>query len=465
MWAAPGEFSSGNVTTLLTNLGGANGGTSGGLASGASIGFDTTNAVGSSFTIADNITNSSGTGGGAIGVSKLGSGTLILSGNNSFSGLLKINGTAVLTSSTAWGSGAGGIQLGNNVSAASDSGNLTLATGAPLTGTPNVSTKHNAGASSVVITDTITFDAPSPSTAGYTQNFGVLNLDQSLATGSSLIITQTGNISSQSTANFTSTTLTNNNNSRYWTINATGAAVNLGNVSTSSSVNSAYLTLSGNSTGNSTGNSLSQLTGNVYLTKSGTGTWSITGAGNYTASTTISAGTLSVSFLANGGSNSSIGAATNNSSNLILSGGTLQYTGAAVSTDRLFSVSVSSTIDASGTGAVNFTNTGAMGFNGGTGAKTLTLTGNNTGSNTIAAIIGDNTGATSLTKTGNGTWVLTGNNTYTGTTTVSAGELDLNTSGGQSIAGNLTVSGGTAKLLQASQINSAKNLVVKWRHF
>ena len=40
--------------------------------------------------------------------------------------------------------------------------------------------------------------------------------------------------------------------------------------------------------------------------------------------------------------------------------------GASVSTNRLFSLQSSSSIDASGTGAVNFTNTGAMGFNGGT---------------------------------------------------------------------------------------------------
>src|SRR5207237_1047948 len=41
------------------------------------------------------------------------------------------------------------------------------------------------------------------------------------------------------------------------------------------------------------------------------------------------------------------------------------------------------------------------------------------------------------------------------------GELDLNTTGGQAIAGNLTVSGsGIAKLLQANQINTASSLVV-----
>ncbi len=68
-----------------------------------------------------------------------------------------------------------------------------------------------------------------------------------------------------------------------------------------------------------------------------------------------------------------------------------------------------------------------MGFNTGATAKTLTLTGTNTGNNTIAAVIGDLTLATSLTKTGIGAWVLSGANTNTGATTISGGgKLVLN---------------------------------------
>lgn len=167
--------------------------------------------------------------------------------------------------------------------------------------------------------------------------------------------------------------------------------------------------------------------GSAGLSKTGAGTLILSGNNTYTSVTRISAGTLVATTLANGGSgnNSSIGASNPVASNLILNGGTLQYTGAAVSTDRLFSLQISSSIDASGAGAVNFTNTGAMGFNSGTAAKTLTLTGANTDANTLAAIIGDNTGATSLTKSGAGTWVLSAANTYTGTTTISGGTLRL----------------------------------------
>ncbi len=177
--------------------------------------------------------------------------------------------------------------------------------------------------------------------------------------------------------------------------------------------------------------------GTAGLAKTGTGTLFLNGNNTYTGVTRISAGTLQAATLANGSSNSSIGASSNAVGNLILNGGTLQYTGPAVSTNRLFSLQASSSIDASGTGAVNFTNTGAMGFSSSTADKTLTLTGANTGANTLAAIIGDNlttvtignqditTGVTSLTKSGTGTWVLSGANTYTGLTIIGGGTLRL----------------------------------------
>ena len=172
---------------------------------------------------------------------------------------------------------------------------------------------------------------------------------------------------------------------------------------------------------------------------SGTGTFvkqsanilTLSGTNTYTGATTVQAGTLTVTVLANGGANSNIGASTNAAANLVLNGGTLQYTGAAVTTDRLFTLGTgasAATIDSSGTGRLNFTNAGAMAFTG-SGARTLTLTGTNssgetTGTNILAAVIGDGTGgATSLHKTGTGFWTLSNNNTYTGGTIIDGGLL------------------------------------------
>ena len=92
-----GEFSTTDVTTLLTNLGGLGGAVSNnGLRTGSLIGFDTSNASGGSFTIANNLANSTGTGGGAVGVSALGTQTLVLSGANTNTGITRISGGATL---------------------------------------------------------------------------------------------------------------------------------------------------------------------------------------------------------------------------------------------------------------------------------------------------------------------------------------------------------------------------------
>jgi autotransporter-associated beta strand protein len=238
-------------------------------------------------------------------------------------------------------------------------------------------------------------------------------------------------------------------NAQTWTNNSS----NLFTVSGAVNTNTKALTVNG--TGNTSISGVISSSGSV--TKSGTGTLTLSGTNSYTGITTVTAGTLSINLLANGGSNGSLGAVTNAATNLVLNGGTLQYTGAAVSTDRLFSVGTSgATLDASGTGAVNFTNTGSMGFNSQTGTRTLTLTGTNTGNNTLAPIIGDNTGATTLVKNGAGMWILTGSNTFSGTTTINGGTLTLATSSGSALGSTSSVtvnSGGTLMLGASNQIN------------
>ena len=80
-----GEFTTGNVTTLLTNLGSSSSATNG-MNAGSFLGFDTTNAFGGTFTIADAIANSGGSSGGARGLRKLGTGSLVLAGTSTYTG-------------------------------------------------------------------------------------------------------------------------------------------------------------------------------------------------------------------------------------------------------------------------------------------------------------------------------------------------------------------------------------------
>lgn len=180
----------------------------------------------------------------------------------------------------------------------------------------------------------------------------------------------------------------------------------------------------------------------------GGGTLVLGAANSYAGPTTITGSVLSTNLLADGGTASGLGQSSSAATNLILNGGTLRYTGAAVSTNRLFTVTENGAmLDASGTGAVNLTNTGAVAFSG-SGARTLTLTGNNTGANTLRHNLGDGTGgATSLTKSGPGTWVLSGTNTFTGAVNITGGVLQIGASAQITPSGTATVTldGGTLR--------------------
>ena len=263
--------------------------------------------------------------------------------------------------------------------------------------------------------------------------------------------------------------------------------------------------------------------------------------------------TLTVSNLANGGVASGIGSSSNAAENLLIQGSTLKYVGGAQSSDRLFTVGTAGAIvDASGSGALSFSNTGNLGIDiaenrggfvsdqtvgtvkntivgvststlnrfhtddlvvgmrirdshaslpleleddleitavidlhavtvgerdldtgetawggisgvnagrtmmfGPAPARFLTLTGSNTGNNTLAPLIGNEPtgglaataeeiengfGSVGIRKTGVGKWILSNNNTYSGETNVEAGTLIVN--GNQTGSGTTTVSTG-----------------------
>jgi|GEM_PF-620529 len=102
-----GEFSTADVTTILTGLGGEV--NNNGLRGGSAIAFDTANAAGGNFGITDILANSTGTGSGSLGITKLGAGTLTLSGANTFSGALDVRtGTVDLASTVGAAAGSAG---------------------------------------------------------------------------------------------------------------------------------------------------------------------------------------------------------------------------------------------------------------------------------------------------------------------------------------------------------------------
>ena len=189
------------------------------------------------------------------------------------------------------------------------------------------------------------------------------------------------------------------------------------------------LTLGGTNTGNNI--FAAQITNNgsglTRLTKNDIGTWVLTNAGStYTGVTTINGGVLAVDKLSDGLLASSIGASSAAASNLIIgNGSTLRYTGSGDTTNRLFTLSAGVTfIESSGTGAIVFTDTGPVTLQSANQARTIALGGTNTGNNTLAGSIGNaGLGVTTLAKNDSGTWVLTGNHSYTGSTNVNGGTL------------------------------------------
>ena len=152
---------------------------------------------------------------------------------------------------------------------------------------------------------------------------------------------------------------------------------------------------------NPTAISTGVISGTGGILKKGAGTLTLSGTNTYTGVTTINVGTLSVSTIGNGGVAGNLGQATNVVGNIVLGGGTLQYTGSSASTNRAFSLTAAtaSTIDIS------------------TAGTSLTMSGNSGNSTTGA-----------LTKSGSGTLTLSGANTYTGATSITAGTLKLGVS-------------------------------------
>jgi alpha-galactosidase len=187
------------------------------------------------------------------------------------------------------------------------------------------------------------------------------------------------------------------------------------------------------------------VSGAFAITKHGTGTLVFNGLNTYTGQTILRQGTLTINTLKSYGVASSLGAPT--TGNIVLSASNssvLSYTGTGDTTNRPIQVggtttgAATATLANNGTGPLIFT---AAAFNTPVAmtsglARNLLLSGtfgNTTTPNEIQGVLADNTlnGApalsnyVNLSKNGTGAWKLSGANTYSGNTTISAGTFIL----------------------------------------
>ncbi len=441
---------------------------------------------------------------GSGSVRQMGTGTLTLTGANSYSGGTLIErGGIKLGNKSALGLGCLGIGSatldlnGFSTAVTSITGSsgaiITNMSGsaATLTSNLNASTAYNgtivdgSGGVALVLNGrgTLALNGNNTYTRGTTLSAGELDLGHAHAIGTGTLTIGGGTLGNSSGGALTLST----NNAQNWNGNFVFAGTNNLDLGTGSvlmngnrvvTVNSATLTVGGGVAATST---------KFGLTKSGTGTLVLKGGNSYLGATSVSQGTLQIGTggVVNAFATSSIadnGMVIFDTSNTlfyrgVISGrGSLQQIGSGLlflSGANTFS---GGTVVSSGTlrtgnlralgvgGPVEIKSGAVVEINGGGvsigalsgsgvmanfGGQVATLTTTNTGTTTFAGTIADTTpGATpaaaalSLVKAGAGTLVLSGANTYTGGTTISAGVLQLGNGGSTgSILGNVANSG------------------------
>lgn len=422
--------------------------------------------------------NIAGTG----GFSKMGSNTLTLSGNNTFSGNLKVEGGTLLAGSAgAFGTGAGTMDVFSGATV--DVGNYNVTVGG-LTGGGTVVLGGKGMIVNSVASTTSTFTGNITGSTGSTfekQGAGTFIMDGALgastvnvsagtlqigtgtATGSmtnananavtnngtlafntSNTVTQSGKINGSGKLDMFGTgklILTADNTYTGQTTIGGGSTLQLGNGGTAGSIDNSTLvnngTLAFNHSDQLTQSTL--LTGTGNLVQQGTGTLILAADNTYTGTTTIATG--STLQLGNGGAAGSItfsSALTDNGTLAVNRTGTVTLQNAINGSGNLNQVNGGTLIltgNNAYAGTTNITGTLQVGNNSTTGklgAGAVTVA-----SGGILSIDRSNelqldnviSGAGGFRQEGTGTTILIGANTYSGATTIERGTLQIGDGG------------------------------------
>ncbi|MEI6239143.1 MAG: autotransporter-associated beta strand repeat-containing protein [Planctomycetia bacterium] len=353
--------------------------------SGSAIAIDTNSQ---SFTFGSTIDNTN-TG----GLTKLGTGTLTLSGSNTFTGVTSISaGILALGTSSALAGGGniafGGGTLQFSAGNTQDYSSRIKSSGAAIALDTNSQTvtfgtsidNTNSGGLTKLGVGTLTLSGSNTYTGVTSVNAGILALGTSSALAGGGTITFSGGTLQFSAGNTQDYSGRIKSSASAIVIDTNARPVTFGSTIDNTNIGG--------------------------LTKLGSGTLTLSGSNAYTGTTSINAGVLALGnagALAGGG-------------NITFAGGTLQFS-ASNTQDYASAIKSSSS-------AISLD----------TGSQTVTF-----GSGI------DSTNTAGLAKLGSGTLVLAGGNTYGGTTTISAGRLTLGNGGSSgSVAGSITNAGALA---------------------
>jgi autotransporter-associated beta strand protein len=328
-------------------------------------------------------------GGGSI--TKLGSGTLTLTGANTYAGATTVNAGAFATTTASTGGGSYAIASGTTLSVQVESANASLgAASATFTGpatltidlntfgTPANAPVNVAGVLTATGTTTINILSATPLPVGQ-----VPLIQYGSPAGSGVFVLgtfppgETGYLTNN--AGLVSLVITGAGAPRWngnvaggvWDANTTANWIDLitslattyhdgepvlfdDNASGTTTVDLTATVAPGSINFNNSSLPYSivgtgKITGNIGLNLNGTANVSIlnTGGNSFTGPVVINAGTLTVTNLANGGSPSPLGASSSSPANLLIGAATLQFSGAPVAANRGFTANAAgATIDA-----------------------------------------------------------------------------------------------------------------------
>jgi autotransporter-associated beta strand protein len=317
----------------------------------------------------------------SMNLTKNGSGTQTLSGNSTLGGLKISVGSMVLKSGTmnVTGNGTFGVGGSTNPSFTIDGG--TLLTVGPLSvrvgGDLPANTAPGGKGVLTINNGAWTHTGSLIQIMGGSGGSGsVMNVNGGQVTSASGI--QLGQNAGNSTLNLnggtTSVSSLYNTNNSTATLNLNGGTLK----PTAASGNFINLSFSGNTTpvNVKAGGAIFDTNGfNITvaallvpaadspgggLTKTGNGTLTLSANNTYTGVTTLSAGTLAVGTIGDGGVTGNLGRATSEASNLVFAGGALSYTGPTTSSNRSFTLNGTTNTIGVSNSAATLTLTGSI---------------------------------------------------------------------------------------------------------